>query len=146
MAQIVWQKELEIGNEMIDTQHRMLVLLLRKLEIAFDQQLPHTIIVGICLEIKKFTDFHFLSEENLMRELCYPGLRHHAEAHSHLLMELELLIHKVNHGTETTDNLLKIMYAWVADHVLNEDKKIADFVSNSASHPIGEAEYGLYLK
>ncbi len=59
MAQIVWQKELEIGNEMIDTQHRMLVLLLRKLEIAFDQQLPHTIIVGICLEIKKFTTFTF---------------------------------------------------------------------------------------
>ena len=42
---IHWEKELELGNDLIDTQHRIMVLLCRKLDIAIkarEHALIHT--------------------------------------------------------------------------------------------------------
>ena len=64
---ISWKKELEIGNEMIDTQHRMLVLLLKKLNISIKRNMDRKIVMGILLEIKKFTEFHFLRAATVAR-------------------------------------------------------------------------------
>lgn len=77
---IRWKEELEIGNEMIDTRHRMLVLLLRKLDIAVKSNLTHKAIMGVMPEIRRLTEFHFLSEENLMAELRYPNLLDHEKS------------------------------------------------------------------
>lgn len=143
---IGWRNELEIGNEMIDTQHRMLVLLLRKLDIAIKSSLEHKIIMGILLEIRRFTEFHFLSEENLMAELRYPQLLDHEKIHSELLSQLNVFIAKVNRKQELAEDVLPMIHAWVASHVAHEDLKLAKFLGNSEFRPIAEACYGLYLK
>lgn len=143
---IGWKNELEIGNEMIDTQHRMLVLLLRKLDIAIKSSLEHKIIMGILLEIRRFTEFHFLSEENLMAELRYPNLLDHEKIHSELLSQFNVFIAKINRKQEFAEDILPLIHAWIASHVLHEDMKIAEFVGNSKFRPIAEECYGLYLK
>ncbi|BBE51706.1 Bacteriohemerythrin [Ferriphaselus amnicola] len=143
---ICWKKELEIGNEMIDTQHRMLVLLLRKLHIAVVNKLEHKVIMGILLEIKKFTEFHFLSEENLMAELHYPELRQHEKIHSELLSQLNIFIAKINRQLESPEDILEVIHTWVANHVVSEDMKIAQFVRESQFRPIAEDCYALYLR
>jgi hemerythrin len=143
---IGWKEELEIGNEMIDTQHRMLVLVLvlRKLDIAIKSSLEHKIIMGILLEIRRFTEFHFLSEENLMSELRYPDLLDHEKIHSNLLSQFNVFIAKINRKEEFAENILPVIHA--ASHVANEDLKIARYVGNSEFRPIAEECYGLYLK
>ncbi len=143
--QIVWKKELELGNEMIDTQHRMLVLLLKKLDIALTNHLEHKVIMGILLEIKKFTEFHFLSEENLMAELHYPGLEAHERIHSELLAQLNVFIAQINRKQQTPQEILPQIVTWVANHVVSEDLKIAEYVKRSTFRPIAEESYALYL-
>jgi hemerythrin-like metal-binding protein len=143
---IGWKSELELGNEMIDTQHRMLVLLLRKLDIAVKSNLPHKAIMGIMLEIRKFTEFHFLSEENLMSELHYPGLLSHEKIHSDLLSQFNVFIAKINRRQEFPEDILAVIHKWVANHVVDEDLKIAEYVRGSEFRPIAEECYGLYLK
>lgn len=83
---IHWEKELELGNDLIDTQHRILVLLCRKLDIAIKTQQSEQTVRWIMQELKKFTEFHFVSEENLMYEIGYPGVSDHALIHTELLM------------------------------------------------------------
>jgi hemerythrin len=144
--QIAWKKELEIGNEMIDTQHRMLVLLLKKLDLALTSKMDQKIVMGIMLEIKKFTEFHFLSEENLMAELRYPGLADHEHIHSELLGVLNVFIAQINRKQEAPEDILPQIVSWVANHVVNEDLKIAEYVKSSAYRPIAEDCYALYLK
>jgi len=144
--QIAWKKELEIGNEMIDTQHRMLVLLLKKLDLAITNRMGEKVVMGILLEIKKFTEFHFLSEENLMSELRYPGLADHERIHSELLGQLNVFIAKINRKQETPEDILPQIVTWVANHVVSEDLKIAEYVKNSTYRPIAEDSYGLYLR
>jgi hemerythrin len=145
-AGLVWSQEMAVGNELIDTQHRMLVLLLRKLELAFQNKLEHKIIVGLCLEIKKFTDFHFLSEENVMREIGYPGFDRHAQNHSHLLFELDVWVKKVNQGSESPSALLRAVSIWMLGHVANDDIRIAEYIKAAGSRALAEQEYGLYLR
>ena len=144
--QIAWKKELEIGNEMIDNQHRMLVLLLKKLDLALTSKMDQKVVMGIMLEIKKFTEFHFLSEENLMSELRYPGLADHEKIHSELLGVLNVFIAKINRKQEAPEDILPQIVNWVANHVVSEDLKIAEYVKNSAYRPIAEDCYALYLK
>jgi hemerythrin-like metal-binding protein len=143
---LVWSQEMAVGNELIDSQHRMLVLLLRKLELAYQNKLDHKVIVGLCLEIKKFTDFHFLSEENVMREIGYPGLERHAQGHSHLLFEIDVWVKKVNQGTEAPSALLRMVRLWLLGHIEGDDLRIADYIKAAGSRPIAEQEYGLYLR
>ncbi|MDD2699812.1 MAG: bacteriohemerythrin [Sideroxydans sp.] len=144
--QIAWTKELEIGNELIDTQHRMLVLLLKKLDIALKSRLGKKVVMGILLEFKKFTEFHFLSEENLMAELRFPGLVEHELVHSNLLCQLNLFIAKINREQEDPEEILQQLVFWVVNHVLSHDMKIAEYLKSSTYRPIAEESYALYIR
>lgn len=141
-----WSREFETGNELIDSQHRMLVLLCRKLELAYAGRLEKKVIVGLCQELRKFVDFHFVSEENVMREISYPALYHHANTHWHLLSELDHWIRKVNDGNEPPVSLLQSVSAWLLGHIRGDDARLADYIRQSGNRALAESEYGLYLR
>lgn len=140
-----WEKELELGNDLIDTQHRILVLLCRKLDIAIKGQQSEQSVRWIMLELKKFTEFHFISEENLMHEIGYPGVDEHALIHSDLLGQLDMAIAKIAHHKEFPEDLLFFLNKWLIQHVVQEDLKIAEYGKNSDKRPIGENLYAEYL-
>jgi len=142
---IKWKKELDLGNDLIDTQHRMLVLLCRKLDIAIKTHEPETTLRSIILELKKFAEFHFLSEENLMHEIDYPETDAHAIIHTGLLRQIDSMLIKINLHRESADELLFFLKEWVANHILHEDSKIAEYITNSHKRPIGESLYSEYL-
>lgn len=142
---IHWEKKLELGNDLIDTQHRILLLLCRKLDIAIKSGEAEQSVRWVMLELKKFTEFHFVSEENLMHEIRYPETDEHALLHSELLMQLDMMLAKISHHKEFPEDLLFFLNKWVAQHVTQEDLKIAEFVKSSINRPIGEKLYGTYL-
>ncbi|MDD2721997.1 MAG: bacteriohemerythrin [Gallionella sp.] len=142
---IHWEKELELGNDLIDTQHRMLVLLCRKLDIAIKTRQSEQTIRWVMLELKKFTEFHFVSEENLMHEIGYPRVNEHALVHSELLLNLEMMLAKISHHKEFPEDLLHFLNKWLIQHVVNDDLKIAEFARHSDRRPLGEELYREYL-
>ena len=142
---IHWEKQLELGNAMIDTQHRILVLLCRKLDIAIKTKKSDQVIRWTILELKKFTEFHFLSEENLMREIGYPDVDEHALIHAGLLMEFEMMMAKISHHKEFPEDLLYFLNKWLIQHVVKEDLKISNLAKNSPNRPIGEDLYEQFL-
>ncbi len=140
-----WEKELELGNELIDTQHRILVLLCRKLDIAIKSQQSEQTVRWVMQELKKFTEFHFVSEENLMHEIGYPAADDHALIHSDLLGQLDMAIAKIAHHKEFPEDLLFFLNKWLIQHVVQDDLKIAEYCRDSAKRPIGEHLYAEYL-
>jgi len=142
---IHWEKQLELGNDLIDTQHRMLVLLCRKLDIAIKTRQPEPTVRRVILELKKFTEFHFISEENLMHEIGYPGVDEHALIHADLLMQLDMMGAKISHHKEFPEDLLYFLNKWLMQHVVTEDLKIADLAKHSKNRPLGEDLYGQFL-
>lgn len=140
-----WEKELELGNDLIDTQHRLLVLLCRKLDIAIKTGASEQAVRWTTQELKKFTEFHFVSEENLMHEIGYPGVDEHAVIHSELLMQLDVALTKIAHHKELPEDLLYFLNKWLIQHVVLEDKKLADYIAHSERRPLAENLYAEYL-
>ena len=143
---IHWEKELELGNELIDTQHRIMVLLCRKLDIAIKTGRSEQTVRWVMLELRKFTEFHFLSEENLMHEIGYLRVSDHALIHSELLMQLDMMLAKISHHREFPEDLLHFLNKWLVKHVVEEDLKIAEFAEFADKRPIGEGLYKQYLR
>lgn len=99
----------------------------------------------LMLELKKFIEFHFVSEENLMHEIAFEGVAEHAVVHSELLMQLDLMLSKISHRKEFPEDLLFFLNSWLGDHAMHHDKAIADYIKKSALRPMGEELYREYL-
>ncbi|MFO1400174.1 MAG: hemerythrin family protein [Steroidobacteraceae bacterium] len=141
-----WPSDLDVHVAMLDTQHRKLDLLCRKLAIAFREGLAHEVIVGICLEVKKYSDFHFLCEENLMRSIGYPGSDGHARRHAQLIFELDLWVQRVHARRDTPGALIVVLRDWIVEHVAHDDRALADYVLRSEARLVATPEFGLYRR
>lgn len=142
---IHWDKQLETGHPLVDTEHRLLVMLFRKLDIAIKTHQPEAILVRIVHEVEKFAEFHFLSEENLMIETGYPGFEGHRAQHNELMTLLREKVGKLASHREFPDELLDFLAIWLKDHIANHDQLVTQHVRTSASRPIAEMIYGDYL-
>ncbi|MGA7594299.1 MAG: hemerythrin family protein [Gallionella sp.] len=140
-----WQKKLELGNDLIDTQHRILVLLCRKLDIAIKTGQSDQSIRWVMLELKKFAEFHFISEENLMHEIGYPDVDDHALIHTGLLQQFEMMMARISHHREFPEDLLHFLNKWLVQHIVQDDLKIAEQVRLSCKRPLGEDLYKQFL-
>jgi hemerythrin len=142
---IHWDKKLETGNVLIDAQHRILVMLFKKLDIAIKTKLPDKAVFRIIVEVKKFAEFHFYSEETLMSEVEYPGLAEHEVLHSNLLNELSGMVAKLHQQREFPDDVLSFLNDWLINHIGAEDQAVAEYIRSAEQRPVAEDIYLQYL-
>jgi hemerythrin-like metal-binding protein len=142
---IHWESKLETGQPLIDAEHRLLLMLFRKLDIGIKTHQSEATLKQVILEVKKFVEFHFTSEENLMRETGYPAFEAHQKLHAELLEELNVLVARVVSRREFPDELLAFLNHWLIDHIAKHDQALARFVSASASRPVAEMSYAEFL-
>lgn len=132
-AVIPWDTKFEIGHELIDSQHRIFLLLLNKLVSAIYQRVPKEHLFRVLNELKKYAEFHFLSEENLMYEVNYPDIKAHEAIHSRILLETALLLERVAQDRANPDDVVTFLKSWLFVHILNEDSRIAQFVEDEVT-------------
>ena len=142
---IQWDESYEVGHPLLDCQHRLLVMLFNKLSLAITAKRPETVINRIITELRKFVDFHFISEENLMLETGYPDYDNHCRLHTSLMTELNIRISHVVSGQEDSEELLRFLHMWLIHHIAKHDRQIVEHVRQSRGRPIGEESYPQYL-
>lgn len=141
-----WELTYEIGNTLVDSEHRMLMMLCRKLDFAIKTDATDATTYDIIREMKSFTQFHFVSEETLMREVGYPGRQEHADQHAELLIQFDAIAEKVSIGGKSAKDALSFMHSWLLGHIQTADKSLGTFTKTSGSRPIGEKFYNHFLK
>jgi len=115
-----------LGVKIIDEQHLKIVAMLNKLNDALKRNAPLEDIHQVLDEMIAFTDYHFKSEERLMKEYDYSEGVEHKTVHDHLLQEVVYLKDKFSQGGELL--LLQKLKDWFAGHIANSDKALADFI------------------
>ncbi len=126
MDQFVWKPSFEIGIEKIDQEHKRLLTHLNK-GIA-NQNITNDIFD----ELKKYAEFHFSDEENLMDRIGYPGLVMHQKGHRMFESRVEQLEEAVNNGDGKAILLLvSFLRDWFLEHVLAEDMGFANYVRDN---------------
>jgi len=133
---IEWNDSLSLGIDEIDRQHRELVRRFNKFAEAVNHGYTKESLVEMLYFMGSYADYHFESEERLMRNVGYPGIASHILIHKEFLGKQFWLYEGSHFGDldvarETVDFLEK----WITEHVAVEDKKIGEYV---ARHPVSE--------
>jgi hemerythrin-like metal-binding protein len=125
---IPWSTSYEISHELIDSQHKIFLMLLNKLTVTIANGVTKEHMFRVLNEVKKYAEFHFLSEENVMHECFYPGIYHHKRIHSEILFEFSVLSERVSQGRAQPSDVVVFLKSWLFDHILNEDIHVASYV------------------
>lgn len=126
---IVWDESFSTGIEEIDSQHKDFIKIIQRLEILRRQDSSQEFVRRVLLELLKYTEYHFVSEENMMIVIGYPWLLVQQREHTRLLRTLNYKIDALQESLETLDDTIHFLTQWTIHHIKKEDGKIGDFVN-----------------
>ncbi|MGE4588107.1 MAG: diguanylate cyclase [Acidaminococcaceae bacterium] len=130
--QIEWKNEWESGNQNIDKQHRELVQLANelifdvfaaetkeKMERKLDEFLNHVI-------------FHFNSEEDILTNLKFKGVKEHSETHKLIIADALRMKEAYLRGQLKPSAFFSFIFDdFIVGHMLREDIKFFSFVRDN---------------
>lgn len=126
---VSWEEAYSIGDEKIDAEHKKLFDIASNLnrDTLSKEQLNSTI-----KELIKYTKFHFINEENFMKEVGYSGLEAHKLLHKRIINQLNKIVESTK--VETVDSIVNKLQLLVnkniLSHILLDDKKVHHSLKN----------------
>ena len=127
---IVFDKNLETGNETIDTQHRELIARVNKLTEDCAVGREKNVAVQTLDFLMDYTDFK--DEEKLQEEKNYPLLAAHRDQHGKFVKAVEELREMLEEEEGPTEAFVeavkKNIVDWLLNHILVWDKQLALYV------------------
>lgn len=130
MSGIEWKKKYEIGHKRIDFEHQIFVDLISKIDEAAKQNNDKEYIKRLLSELRAYTVFHFISEENIMYSINYPDYESHKLMHSELLDTYTQNVTEIHTGHQTIEEFIDFLKDWFVHHTLHADLKIARYVKD----------------
>jgi hemerythrin len=132
---IIWKPEYEIGIELIDQQHQKLFEIgnrayqLLKNDLYIDK---YDEIIEIIDELKKYTVFHFRTEEEYLISKGYKGIFTHKVEHDDFIQKFEEIdFNRIENGqNQYILEILDFILNWIKDHILVTDRKYSLDIAN----------------
>ena len=128
---IKWLDQYTVGNERIDFQHHIFLGLVSEFQAMRKSHLNDEKLKQIIDEIGMYARYHFLSEENMMRNHGYPDYLIHKKHHMVLIDELNNQSMGMQIGAVSAKEIEEFLVAWFVDHTSNEDKLLANYISDT---------------
>ena len=122
--ELAWESDFETGNEYVDGQHRYFVNLINRIRKSFRESNDIAYKEKLIIELKKYADFHFTSEENIATSYNLSGVSGHHQRHIELLEEFNHRAEDLNKGLQTIDEFLGFLSDWFIGHTIYEDKSL----------------------
>ena len=120
---LAWSDDLDVGNPMIDSDHRHLVAQFNQLAKALSSGETTAELGSILGELLTFTAVHFAREERLMQRIGYLDFAAHKNQHDGLLSDIAKLQRSFHRGeialSEKTSAFLR---EWLLRHIRTSDK------------------------
>lgn len=124
--QITWQPSYEVGNEVIDRQHRRLFALGNEVLNAVMSKQPKGDIELMMDELVTDIAEHFSSEEEIMDSHGHPLSDSHKDIHANLLERVKDMRTRFSRDQLPAGELIGfITYDVIAQHITKEDLKFA---------------------
>jgi len=125
-----WKEQYSVGIELIDEQHKKLISLFQILGNAIENQNSDEKLEELFVDLAKYANYHFETEEKYFELHNYPDSEDHIEGHRDFTQGILLLYQEFrNNRTDLPFQLFNFLQNWLEHHVLGSDQ-----------------EYGKYLK
>jgi hemerythrin len=128
---IAWKPYYSVGDDSLDTQHKVIIGLINELYAAVGANAPDVDLKGIMDRLLRYTITHFQHEEQLMLECGFPGLQAHKLLHERLRQRTVDL--RDNLTLVTARDLLRFLKDWWCEHVQEKDKEYAPYLQVAVS-------------
>ena len=136
--QIEWNSEFEIGNPIIDSQHKELFTNAVKLQHAIENNEVKEVIDELMSFLGDYTVSHFNDEEELMTAENYTFAERQKRQHINFLKAYKLLKEEINSNTMSKTYLMfrtqVLLIDWIVNHVLKEDLHFGKFLALKSSN------------
>jgi hemerythrin len=127
MQPIQWSKELEIGIDVIDGQHRRIVDYINELQqVTGDTDRP--VVRRVIDDLIDYTYSHFAFEEALMEEADYDSLPIHRKTHEAFCSRIEDFKRRAQSGEAVEGPLAELLRTWLLRHIMSDDTSYAELV------------------
>lgn len=130
MIDMRWDNKYCVGHERIDHEHRVFLDLIVNVSHAEEQRSTKERIQRLLTELRKYAEFHFYSEENIMLDHGFPEYEAHRCEHAVLVAELERRAHDYLRDEIPLDDLVEFLFRWFALHTTGSDKRLARHLSS----------------
>lgn len=120
------------GNKTIDEQHKELISKINDLLDAVETSQGQATAMRMLNFLNDYVVYHFEAEENLQKEVGYPGLADHQKQHESLkqtVAELtEMLTEEEGASPAFVEQLNKKVVEWLYKHIEGYDRSVAEYI------------------
>jgi hemerythrin len=129
--QILWNKNLETGILVVDSQHRELVNKLNDFFDACVNKKGKDELMGMIRFLENYVVFHFKTEEDIMQRNKFPGFSSHKAMHDSFIKEflkIKSRFEKEGPTLELVTTTGKFLSNWLIEHISKVDKQLSGIV------------------
>jgi hemerythrin-like metal-binding protein len=132
MEKINWSPEYSVGVDIIDEQHKRLVLMLNRLISAEEATTGSEVVSDLITQMTKYAQEHFKFEEDLMAEFGFPLLDQHKQSHRKYRKKVVDLCMAVPLDIPVVPQvMLYFLFQWWQNHILHEDMGYKSFFNEN---------------
>lgn len=130
---IQWRDSLSVGVEVIDKQHKELLMRFDRLLTACEEGKGTAELKRLLAFLEEYVQTHFRDEEALQQLRRYPEYEEHRAQHAGFVARIKELREETDkegisthHVLETNNMLLK----WLLNHISKVDTKLGEFINS----------------
>jgi len=122
---IEWSNEFELGNSLINDEHKGLVELYNKLEAAVKDNIDDNQLTSVLTELTNYSLKHFRDEEEWMQKIKYPEFELHQREHKDFIYRIAMFNLSFNSlDKKMVYEITSFLREWIINHLMVSDKKI----------------------
>lgn len=132
MRELVWDQVLSVGNDEIDSDHRILVNLFNLLGHSVSEGESTEYVAAVLEELVNCSAWHFSHEERLMLKYGYEGLGEHRSEHRELIESIRELQGKYLETNSLEEEEFDLIEQWLTGHIFSSDMKFGAYLAGTA--------------
>ncbi|HOS38675.1 MAG TPA: bacteriohemerythrin [Spirochaetota bacterium] len=122
MPYIMWNDSFSLNDPTIDSQHQRLFDLINALHEAVMDGSRTEALAAALAELKRYTEYHFKAEEELLAHAGYPGLEAHQHLHREFIDRIDTFIARQSKKKMGLfQDVTSYLRDWLIDHILKSD-------------------------
>ncbi len=135
MTMIEWDASLETGFPIVDEQHQQLVIMINDLYDALTASRTENIVLDIVNKMVDYTQYHFFTEEQLMKQHRYPELEAHKIEHLYFIEKAQDLDAQCRSGNYAGPaELLSFLTEWLMTHIKRRDMAACSYLRDHRAY------------
>lgn len=131
---LAWSRDLEIGIQEVDDDHRKLLSLINNLQTAIHYPTGESFERQALHELADYTKYHFQREEEMLQKSGYPGYEAHKKEHEAMVRRVGELLAAYDRDPEgTVEETASFLRDWLVKHIMGSDHAYGPHVKQHLS-------------